>query len=56
MKTTFCNCFSAKRSHPASGQADYIREKAMPGQLCRVRIGKVNPLNNEIQLLAVEEY
>ena len=31
-------------------------EKAMPGQLCQVRIGKVNPLNNEIQLLAVEEY
>ena len=31
-------------------------EKAMPGQLCRVRIGKVHPLNNEIQLMAVEEY
>lgn len=31
-------------------------EKAMPGQLCQVRIGKVHPLNNDIQLVAVEEY
>ena len=31
-------------------------EKAMPGQTCQVRIGKVHPLNNEIQIVAVEEY
>ena len=31
-------------------------EKAMPGQACQVRVGKVYPLNNEIQLVAVEEY
>ena len=31
-------------------------DKIMPGQLCQVRIGKVFPLSNEIQLVAVEEY
>ena len=30
-------------------------DKVMLGQHCQVRIGKVFPLNNEIQLLAVEE-
>lgn len=31
-------------------------EKLIPGQLCRVRVGKVNPLYNEIQVVDLQEY
>lgn len=31
-------------------------DKAIPGQSCRVRIGKVNLLSNDIQIVAVEDY
>lgn len=34
----------------------YNGEKFIPGQLCRVRVGKVNPLYNEIQVLDLQEY
>ena len=38
------------------GKRQLFGEKIMPGQLCAVRIGKVRPLENEIQIVAVEEY
>ncbi len=38
------------------GKRQLFSDKAMPGQSCAVRIGKVHPLDNEIQIVAVEEY
>ncbi len=51
----FCSIALPKEQIFLRAKKSYLPEKIMIGQELRVRLGKINPLKNEIQILGAEE-